>query len=439
MSQKHMREKCAFHSPQIPKTLRSDILIIGGGPAGMAAAISAKRSNSKLDVVLIEKNEIMGRKLRATGNGRCNITNVNAEGFSEVTSFLSSLGIVTKTNDNGFLYPVSESAADVSELLELRLKQLGVKVYTGVTALEVSYDSDKTEFVTSVSMGEASSQGRSANAIKCTVYSSALVIAVGGKSAPVYGSTGDGYRWLRKLGHTVTRLVPSLAPIECGDTDLSKLSGVRVHAEAKLFKNGEEIHRECGEVQFTKFGLSGICVFNLSKMMKFEPGDTFSNFEIELDLCRDVELGEVLKRAAERVSNTNSEFLESEKLVDVFKTIYKEGVALEIIKQAGFKADEGSLVLSSEEARDKLVASASALKFQPIGQKGWKEAQCTSGGVVESEVDQSSFESNLVKNLYIVGEVLDYDGFCGGYNLNHAFLSGKRAGASVSDRMKTQA
>ena len=428
MSQKHMREKGTFHSPQIPKTLRSDILIIGGGPAGMAAAISAKRSNSKLDVVLIEKNEIMGRKLRATGNGRCNITNVNAEGFSEVTSFLSSLGIVTKTNDNGFLYPVSESAADVSELLELRLKQLGVKVYTGVTALEVSYASDKTEFVTSVSMGDASSQCKSANALKCTVYSSALVIAVGGKSAPVYG-------WLRRLGHTVTRLVPSLAPIECGGADLSKLSGTRVRAEAKLFKNGEEIHRECGEVQFTKFGLSGICVFNLSKMMKFEPGDTFSNFEIELDLCRDVELGEVLKRAAERVSNTNNEFLESEKLVDVFKTVFKEGVALEIIRQAGFKADEDSLVLSSEEARNKLVASASALKFQPTGQKGWKEAQCTSGGVVESEVDQSSFESNLVKNLYIVGEVLDYDGFCGGYNLNHAFLSGKRAGAAVADRI----
>ena len=105
-----------------------------------------------------------------------------------------------------------------------------------------------------------------------------------------------------------------------------------------------------GEVQFTKFGLSGICVFNLSKMMKFEPGDTFSNFEIELDLCKDVELGEVLKRTAERVSNTNNEFLESEKLVDVFKTVFKEGVALEIIRQAGFKADEDSLVLSSEEA-----------------------------------------------------------------------------------------
>ena len=427
MSQKHMREKCAFHSPQIPKTLRSDILIIGGGPAGMAAAISAKRSNSKLDVVLIEKNEIMGRKLRATGNGRCNITNVNAEGFSEVTSFLSSLGIVTKTNDNGFLYPVSESAADVSELLELRLKQLGVKVYTGVTAMEVSYASDKTEFVTSVSMGGASSQGRLANALKCTVYSSALVIAAGGKSAPVYGSTGEGYRWLRGLGHTVTRLVPSLAPIECGGADLSKLS--------KLFKNGEEIHRECGEVQFTKFGLSGICIFNLSKMIRFEPGDTFSSFEIVLDLCREIDLGDVLKCAAERTGSIRNESFVSEKLVDVFKTVFKEGVALEIIRQAGFKADEDSLVLSSEEARDKLVASASALKFQPTGQKGWKEAQCTSGGVVESEVEQSSFESNLVKNLYIVGEVLDYDGFCGGYNLNHAFLSGKRAGAAVADRI----
>ena len=435
MSQKHMREKGTFHSPQIPKTLRSDILIIGGGPAGMAAAISAKRSNSKIDVVLIEKNEIMGRKLRATGNGRCNITNVNAEGYSEVISFLSSLGIVTKINENGFLYPASESAADVSELLELRLKQLGVKVYTGVTALEVSYASDKTEFLTTVSMRETSDHGGSADYLKCTVYSSALVIAAGGKSAPVYGSTGEGYRWLRGLGHTVTRLVPSLAPIECDGADLSKLSGTRVRAEAKLFKNGEEIYREDGEIQFTKFGLSGICIFNLSKMMRFEPGDTFSSFEIVLDLCREIDLGDVLKCAAERTGSIRNESFVSEKLVDVFKTVFKEGVALEIIRQAGFKADEDSLVLSSEEARDKLVASASALKFQPTGQKGWKEAQCTSGGVVESEVDQSSFESNLVKNLYIVGEVLDYDGFCGGYNLNHAFLSGKRSGAAVADRI----
>ena len=435
MSHKYRGNKGGDLGLKLPKTLRGDILIIGGGPAGMAAAISAKRSNSKIDVVLIEKNEIMGRKLRATGNGRCNITNVNAEGYSEVISFLSSLGIVTKSNENGFLYPVSESAADVSELLELRLKQLGVKVYTGVTALEVSYASDKTEFVTSVSMGDASSQGKSANALKCTAYSSALVIAVGGKSAPVYGSTGEGYRWLRGLGHTVTRLVPSLAPIECGGADLSKLSGTRVHAEAKLFKNSKEIHREYGEIQFTKFGLSGICIFNLSKMMRFEPGDTFSSFEIVLDLCREIDLGDVLKCAAERNGSIRNESFVSEKLVDVFKTVFKEGVALEIIRQAGFKADEDSLVLSSEEARDKLVASASALKFQPTGQKGWKEAQCTSGGVVESEVDQSSFESNLVKNLYIVGEVLDYDGFCGGYNLNHAFLSGKRSGAAVADRI----
>lgn len=435
MSHKYRGNKGGDLGLKLPKTLRGDILIIGGGPAGMAAAISAKRSNSKIDVVLIEKNEIMGRKLRATGNGRCNITNVNAEGYSEVISFLSSLGIVTKSNENGFLYPVSESAADVSELLELRLKQLGVKVYTGVTALEVSYASDKTEFVTSVSMGDASSQGKSANALKCTAYSSALVIAVGGKSAPVYGSTGEGYRWFRGLGHTVTRLVPSLAPIECGGADLSKLSGTRVHAEAKLFKNSKEIHREYGEIQFTKFGLSGICIFNLSKMMRFEPGDTFSSFEIVLDLCREIDLGDVLKCAAERNGSIRNESFVSEKLVDVFKTVFKEGVALEIIRQAGFKADEDSLVLSSEEARDKLVASASALKFQPTGQKGWKEAQCTSGGVVESEVDQSSFESNLVKNLYIIGEVLDYDGFCGGYNLNHAFLSGKRAGAAVADRI----
>lgn len=431
MAHKHKGQKSSFQSPQFPESLRCDILIIGGGPAGMAAAISAKRSNAELDVVLIEKNETMGRKLRATGNGRCNITNVKANGFGEVIKFLSSLGIVTKTNDNGFLYPVSESAADVSDMLELRLKQLGVKVYTGLTVSEVSSDSCRTEFVTTVSLGAINYEGGIHNGHIHTVYSSTLVVAVGGKSAPVYGSTGDGYRWLRNLGHTVTRLVPSLAPIECGDEDLSKLSGIRVRAEAKLLKNGEEIHREDGEVQFTKFGLSGICIFNLSKMMRFERGDGFSNFKIELDLCSEINLGEVLKCAAERASSARKESCVSEKLVDVFKTVYKEGVALEIIRQAGFKSDENSSVLKTEEAREKLVASASALKFQPTGQKGWKEAQCTSGGVIESEVDRLSLESKLVSNLFIVGEILDYDGFCGGYNLNHAFLTGKRAGAAA--------
>ena len=338
---------------------------------------------------------------------------------------MSSLGIVTKTNDNGFLYPVSESAADVSDMLELRLKQLGVKVYKGVSVEGITRNADEQVFETLVNKLD---EVYSCNHI---VKSTAVIVAVGGKSAPVYGSTGDGYKWLRELGHTVTRLVPSLTPIECGDMDLSKLSGIRVSAEAKLVKSGEEIHREDGEVQFTKFGLSGICVFNLSRMMRFDHGDTFDSFEIELDLCQDLDLQDVLKEAAERADAVSYESGKHEKLVDVLKTGYKEGVALEIIRQAGFKSDENSSVLKTEEAREKLVASASALKFQPTGQKGWKEAQCTSGGVIESEVDRLSLESKLVSNLFIVGEILDYDGFCGGYNLNHAFLTGKRAGAAA--------
>ena len=430
MAQKNKRRQVVTSRESLPKSLICDILIIGGGPAGMAAAISAKRSNAELEVVLLEKNEVMGRKLRATGNGRCNITNVNAEGFNEVIKFLSSIGIVTKTNDRGFLYPVSESAADVSDLLELRLEQLGVKVYTGVTVDDIAHNSDDQVFETVVNKLDD-------EAYNCnhTVKSTAIIVAVGGKSAPVYGSTGDGYRWLRELGHTVTRLVPSLVPIECGDMDLSRLSGIRVSAEAKLFKDGEEIHREDGEVQFTKFGLSGICVFNLSKMMRFEPGDTFDSFEIELDLCQELDLKDVLEEAAERAAAVSYESGKHEKLVDVFKTVFKEGLAHEVIRQAGLAADEDAEVLLAESNREKLVASARALKFNLTGQKGWKDAQCTSGGVANTEVDDATFESKLVSNLYIVGEILDYDGFCGGYNLNHAFLSGKRAGTAASDNI----
>nr|WP_298874251.1 aminoacetone oxidase family FAD-binding enzyme [uncultured Mogibacterium sp.] len=429
MAQKNKRGQIASSGESLPKFLRCDILIIGGGPSGMAAAISAKRSNAELEVVLLEKNEVMGRKLRATGNGRCNITNVKAKGFTEVIKFLSSIGIVTKTNDRGFLYPVSESAADVSDLLELRIEQLGVKVYKGVSVEGITRNADEQVFETLVNKLD---EVYSCNHI---VKSTAVIVAVGGKSAPVYGSTGDGYKWLRELGHTVTRLVPSLTPIECGDMDLSKLSGIRVSAEAKLVKSGEEIHREDGEVQFTKFGLSGICVFNLSRMMRFDHGDTFDSFEIELDLCQDLDLQDVLKEAAERADAVSYESGKHEKLVDVFKTVFKVGLAHEVIRQAGIAADADAEVLMSESNREKIVVSARALKFHPTGQKGWKDAQCTSGGVAIGEVDDTTFESNLVSNLYIVGEVLDYDGFCGGYNLNHAFLSGKRAGTAASDNI----
>lgn len=430
MAHKHKGKKSLSTKLSLPKSLKTDIVIIGGGPAGMSAAISAKRSNAELDVVLIEKNEIMGRKLRATGNGRCNITNVNAEGFNEVIKFLSSIGIVTKTNDRGLLYPVSESAADVSELLTLRLEQLEVKVYSGTTVEHVSYNADGNGFEIVVNKSNYED-----SACKHELQAKAVVVATGGKSAPVYGSTGDGYKWLREFGHTVTRLVPSLAPIECGDMDLSKLSGIRVSAEAKLFKEGEEIHREDGEVQFTKFGLSGICIFNLSRMMRFKPGDTFDSFEIELDLCQDVDLQDVLKEAAERAAAVSYESGNYEKLVDVFKTIFKEGLALEVIRQAGIAADANTEVLMSESNREKLVISARALKFHPTGQKGWKDAQCTSGGIAIGEVNDATFGSKLASNLYIVGEVLDYDGSCGGYNLNHAFLSGKRAGTAVANNI----
>lgn len=435
-----------------------DILIIGGGPAGMAAATSAKLSHPDSEIVILEKNEILGRKLRATGNGRCNITNTCADGYEEVIAFLFSLGIATKSKERGFVYPVSESAPDVAELLELRLEQLGIKVYKGATVSAVSVvpycdkqdrPLDGASFNSGISFKTVFTIAGIDNDYR--MESQALVIAAGGKSAPVYGATGDGFLLARSLGHSVTRTVPSLTPVECGNSELTGLSGVRVRAIAKLLKDGEQLYEENGEVQFTKYGLSGICIFNLSRMMRFGKGEGFDNFDISLDVTDGFNLSEWLTAAAKRAVvnretvdarnsqrsaiEANSAVCENSsynKLVEVFMTVYKEGLAMEIIRQAGLDYTSNASILTDADVRDKIIRSASDLRFKPTGLKGWKEAQCTSGGVDMHEIDDESFESKLLPKLYIVGETLDYDGFCGGYNLNHAFLSGKRAGEAAA-------
>lgn len=397
-----------------------DVAIAGGGPSGIATALEIKRLAPELDVVILERNDAIGRKLRATGNGRCNIANTGYESYAEVSDFLARSGVAFRVYGNGLVYPYSESAADVTDQLESELKARGIKIRTGY------------EVKTAEALGGACSTGGTEEAagfvingkLKCRY----LVLALGGKAGPAFGCLGDGYRLARSFGHSVVTPVPILTPVEIKDFGKSGLSGIRAKGSAILLKDGTEVFREDGEIQFTKFGLSGICIFNMTRHMRYDRGEGLSRFTIRLNLDPECVIDEFisgrLANATEEVSRLAAG--------DLLRTVLRPALAAEVLNQAGVPSDAPAAKLSDADIAA-IVKAAHELEFKPDNIRGWKDAQCTMGGVSLDEIDEASSESKLAPGLYITGELLDYDGPCGGYNLCNAWYTGMKAGRSIAD------
>ena len=369
-----------------------DVAIIGGGASGLAAAIDLKIKKPNFSVAIIEKNDSLGRKIRATGNGRCNITNAYAQGYNEIMEFFRKIGIVTRTCEKGLVYPYSESAADVVELLSARVSELRVDTYLEKAVNKIEKNSDG-DFEIRVSD-------------EVFLIASKVVLALGGKAGAVYGTTGDGYAIAKNFGHRVVVPIPVLTSVECSDWDES-LAGIRAHGEVSLYKNESKIFEEYGEIQFTKYGLSGICIFNMTRFMRFskEDGEGLDQFDIELNLFSD---GDIKEYIADR---------KGEKLFDdknILRTVLKEELANYVMKKG--------------------IDSIHNLRFKPSAVRGWKDAQVTSGGVLLEEVDMETCESKKCKDLYITGELLDFDGPCGGYNLSNAWFTGLKASKAICSK-----
>ena len=358
----------------------------------MAAAIELKTLKPALRVVILEKNSALGRKIRATGNGRCNITNTEAYGYVEIMKWLTEIGVVTRTYENGLVYPYSESAADVTELLIDRVNEAGIEVITeaSVSRVEQSGEGFTVEFAHKDADGTPLDESLTAGNV---------ILALGGKAGPNYGTTGDGYAIARALGHTVVTPIPVLTPVECADWDAS-LGGIRARGivslyrdETEAFPENSKIFEEAGEIQFTKTGLSGIAVFNMTGFMRYNraDGENLSQFRIRLNLFADGNISE----------HTS------------LRTILKPELAAYV------------------EAKG--IESIHALDFTPTAIKGWKDAQATSGGVSLDEIDPETCESLLVPGLYVTGELLDYDGPCGGFNLSNAWLTGLKAAHALQN------
>lgn len=377
-----------------------DICIIGAGASGLAAAIIAAQENPELSVMILEKKDVPGKKLSATGNGKCNLTNTKCANIAETLLFFDTLGIYTRVDEEGRVYPYCSQAKDIVYALTKVAEDAGVKIHTNCTLEKIQKQSNFFELETNKGNFEARK----------------VLIATGGKSAPQFGTSGDGYSFAKSFGHTVKRLSPVLTGIET-EEDLQEVKGVRVKALVKLMKDGKSLEQELGEVQFNADGISGICVMNLTRFIKLEEGESFKEgiqrYSIELDFIPEmdqIQLENFLKR---RVNLGEK---------DLLLSILPEQLRHYIAKQHNLQ-------------KKYLCKLAKILKNYPLsikGTKGWKQAQCTSGGVTLEEINMDTMESLKIEGLYFSGEVIDFDGPCGGYNLQNAWETGIKAGRAMA-------
>ncbi len=393
------------------------IAVIGGGASGLVAAISAAQRGG--EVAVYECGERVGRKILATGNGRCNMTNMNADTANyhgknpkfilgaknkfwvlETLDFFRRLGIVTKVEDAGKVYPYSGQASAVLDVLRFKIEELGIKVVYSFDAKNVSKSKDGFCIV--------SYDGREA-------YADKVIVATGGKAAPNLGSKGTGYDILKSFGHNVTELYPSLVQIKTETEVVKKLKGIKIDARVTL--GG---YSEFGEVLFTEYGLSGPAVFSLTSRLNGQK-------VISLDIMDGYTRDDVFDIITERVYNNPKLPLEN-----FFVGMFNKRVGQALLKFAKAEPLSRYALTLGEKEISRICDIIKKWDFKVAGTMSWNNAQVTKGGAETSEFNPNTFESKLCEGLYAAGEILDIDGDCGGYNLQWAWSSGYLAGFSAA-------
>ncbi len=403
------------------------IIIIGGGAAGMTAAVFAREAGA--EVTLIERNERLGRKLLITGKGRCNVTNnsdVNTHientptnprfmytalsNFTpqDVMAFFEELGVPLKTERGDRVFPVSDKAGDVCGALKRRMNKLSVNI---VTARATDIVNSGEEFTVITDKGSYNADS--------------VIIATGGASYPLTGSTGDGYRFAKKLGHTIIELKPSLVPLECAEKWCKEAMGLSLrNVTLTVTKNdGKEVYFEQGEMLITHFGVSGPLVLSASGHMK-ELGN--EKYKLYIDLKPALDFETLDKRLqSDFQKNINRDFCNSlgellpSKLIPV------------VVKLSGIDGRRKCNSVTREE-RHRLVSLLKALPLTAVRFRPIDEAIITSGGVNVKEISPKTMESKIVPGLYFAGEVIDVDAYTGGFNLQIAFATARLAAESAA-------
>ncbi len=425
----------------------SKVIVIGGGPAGMMAALAAAEIGH--EVLLLEKNEKLGKKLYITGKGRCNITNAGdmedlfagvmsnskflysafyAYDNQTVIDFFEKEGLAVKNERGNRIFPVSDHSSDVINTLHHALKKAGVevKLYTEVERIlseerpagEVADKKDAHQIVKGVQLKNGLVDG------KKTVMTDAVIVATGGFSYQATGSTGDGYRFAKELGHTVTEIYPSLVPFNTKEAYVKEMQGLALkNVTVRIFDGKKKLYEDFGEMLFTHFGVSGPLILSASAMIA--PKFTAKELQMEIDLKPALDEEQLDKRILKDFEEAkNKQFKNS------IGKLFPAKMIPVILELSEIDPDKKVNEITREE-RNSFVKLIKAFPVTLNGLRDFREAIITKGGVKVNEVNPSTMESKKVKNLYFCGEVLDLDALTGGYNLQIAWSTGHLAGVSI--------
>ena len=415
------------------------VLVIGGGAAGMMAAIAAARCGRRVEV--FEKNEKLGKKIYITGKGRCNLTNDcdmdtlfesvcnNRKflysafyGFSNMDTmdFFQKCGLKIKTERGNRVFPVSDHSSDVIAVLADELKRQKVGVHLNAQVKEVLFErrelASEKDYQTIV-RGIRLSDGKE-------ILADAVIVATGGLSYPTTGSTGDGYRFASQAGHTVTELSPALVPLTVAEADVMEMQGLSLRNVKISVADGKKtLYEDFGEMMFTHFGVTGPLILSVSSLIQKKLKSHPLKMKIDLKPALSTEqLDARILREFEQ--NKNKQFK------NVLGTLYPAKLIPVIIQRSHIPPEKAVHDISREE-RQHLVECTKEFQMTITGLRGYNEAIITRGGVSVKEVNPQTMESKLVKGLYFAGEVLDLDAMTGGFNLQIAWSTGYAAGMAV--------
>ena len=404
--------------------MKTEIAVIGGGASGLMASITAKKSGK--EVVILERKDRILKKVLITGNGRCNITNVNADIsnyfggniFSvenilnkftpqDTMDFFNGLGIVCNEENRGKVYPLSGQASSVVDALRFEAEKLGIKIETEFYVRKIEKDGFKFKIYSED---------------KKKIEAGRVILAAGGQSYPELGSNGSGFELAKELGHSVTKLSPSIVQLKTEKNQVKGLQGIKTDVAVTAYGDNKKICTYDGELLFTDYGISGNVVFNISFVMPL-----YKNVEFEIDFMEKFDYNELYEMLKERKKIMSHLTMEN-----YFNGMINKKLGQFLSKVSGIeKLSKPVKDLSDSDIR-KLCTVLKKYRVKILETTGFKNAQVTAGGVSLDEVNTETLESKIVKGLYFSGEVLDVYGECGGFNLQWAWASGHIAGENAA-------
>ncbi|MDD3270932.1 MAG: NAD(P)/FAD-dependent oxidoreductase [Syntrophomonadaceae bacterium] len=406
---------------------KRQVIVVGGGAAGMITAISACRLGA--DVTILERNPRVGKKILATGNGRCNFTNINADvGYyhgnnpkftysalsnftvDDTIRFFEKLGIAHKVEDFGKVFPMSDQASSILDVFLYELNQLGVNIVCDADVKDIRKNG---KFLIGLEDGKVYKGDR-------------VIITTGGKAMPSSGSDGSGYDLAAKLGHTIIDIFPALVQLKLEGPFFKRLDGVKFVGTAEIIHNNKSVAKDRGDILFTNYGVSGPPILQISrKAGELLKSGQEAHLKITIiDTMPKEELRTFLQKRWQISPPKSLDFslvgLINKRLIPV------------VLMEAGIN-DAGRPVagLSARE-QERIVDILTDWRFKIRGTRSWPSAQVTAGGVDTREINQDTMESKLVEGLFFAGEIIDIDGQCGGFNLQWAWSSGYIAGRSAA-------